>query len=93
MSLAGKRSLTAFRKRQKRQGRVRIEVSVDRADAPLLRDIAGALSDPARGSETRAFLRARFEKSAEGFKALLAQAPLDGIDLDRPRDMGRKVEL
>jgi hypothetical protein len=26
-------------------------------------------------------------------KALLAAAPLDGIDLDRDRDLGREVDL
>jgi hypothetical protein len=26
-------------------------------------------------------------------KALIASAPLNGIDLDRPRDMGRAIDL
>jgi hypothetical protein len=28
-----------------------------------------------------------------GLKALLASAPLDGIDLDRSRDLGREIDL
>jgi hypothetical protein len=76
----------------KRKGFVRIEVQVLRADAPLLRDVAGALADPSRAAETRVLLRDRFaERGAKGLKALLADAPLDDIDLKRARDMGREV--
>lgn len=46
------------------------------------------------GAETRALLRARFASpKARGLKELLADAPLDGIDLDRSDDLGREVEL
>ena len=39
-------------------------------------------------------LRARFAApAARGFKELLASCPLEGVDLRRPRDFGRDVEL
>jgi len=61
---------------------------------PLVRDVATALGDPARESETRAILRERIvTPRSGGLKALLASAPLEGIDLDRPRDFGRDVSL
>jgi hypothetical protein len=76
----------------KRKGLVRLEVQVLRADAPLLRDVAGALADPNRAAETRALLRERFAaRRAKGLKALLADAPLDDIDLERVHDMGREA--
>ena len=86
--------VTAFRKRQKREGIVRVEVQVRREDAPLVRSVAQALGDPKREVEARSLLKARFATPAPlGLKALLAAAPLDGIDLDRPRDLGRKIDL
>lgn len=86
--------VTAWRQRRQRQGFVRVEVQVRREDAGLVRDVASALSDPAREAETRAILRERVSPvRAGGLKALLAAAPLDGIDLDRPRDFGRETTL
>lgn len=82
------------RKRRKRQGFVRVEVQVRKDDAPLIRKAAAALSDPARSASARALLRARFDDSQKkGLKALLAAAPLDDIELERPRDSGRTVDL
>lgn len=87
-------ALTKFRARQKRRGVVRVEVQVRREDAALVRRVAHTLLDPARGTEARALLKQQFnEPPARGLKALLAAAPLDGIDLERVRDTGRKVEL
>jgi len=78
----------------KRQGIVRVEVHVRRDDAALVRDVAKALADPVRAPETRALLRGRFGSArAKGLKALLAEAPLEGIDLTRERDLGRDVAL
>jgi hypothetical protein len=60
----------------------------------LIRGVARALQDPQRADETRAVLRARFAaEGAQGLKALLAAAPLEGIDLTRNRDSGRLVDL
>ena len=36
---------------------------------------------------------ARQENRAPDLKALLAAAPLEGIDLERPRDLGREIDL
>ncbi len=86
--------VTAWRQRRQRQGFVRVEVQVRREDAGLVRDVASALGDPSREAETRAILRERVSQvRAGGLKALLAAAPLDGIDLDRPRDFGRETAL
>jgi hypothetical protein len=89
-----RKSVTAYRRRLKRRGVVRVEVHVRKDDAVLVRGVAQALSDPAREAEARAVLRERFGAGkAKGFKALLAAAPLEGIDLARERDRGRDVAL
>jgi hypothetical protein len=77
-----------------RQGFVRIEVNVRKEDASLVRHVAAALADPARQAAARMLLRQRFaEPPRVSLKALLASAPLDGIDLDRRRDFGRDIDL
>ncbi len=89
-----KSALTNHRARMERRGFVRVEVNVRREDASLVRRVVAALADPARHAETLMFLQQRFvEPSKVGLKALLASAPLDGIDLDRSRDLGRDVDL
>jgi len=86
--------VTQWRKRRQRQGFVRVEVQVRKDDAALVRDVATALGDPEREAETRAILREKIATPRSGgLKALLAAAPLDGIDLERPRDFGRNVAL
>jgi hypothetical protein len=86
--------VAAFRKRQKRQGIVRVEVQVRREDAPLLRSVAEALGDPLRADDARNLLKARFAAPPPvGLKALLAGAPLEDVDLERPRDVGRAIDL
>jgi hypothetical protein len=94
MPKSPKTPLETFRRRLKRRGIVRVEIQVRRDDAALLRRVAQALGDPGRAAETRNLLQARFATpSPVGLKALLASAPLDGIELDRPRDLGRHVDL
>ena len=94
MTIARKTPVTTYRDRMKRQGLVRVEVQVRREYAGLVRDVASALGDPEREAETRALLRDRIARyPATGLKALLASAPLDGIEIDRPRDMGREITL
>jgi hypothetical protein len=90
-----KKSLVAeHRRRMKRRGFVRVELQVRKEDAPLVRRVARALDDPARADEARALLRGRFaETPARGLKALLASAPLEGIEIERDRDTGRPVGL
>jgi hypothetical protein len=94
MPKAKSSSVAAFRRRMKRQGVVRLEVHVRKDDAPLVRGLVRALSDPEREAETRTLLRERFgTPPAKGLKALLAAAPLEGIELARARDRGRDVDL
>lgn len=91
---AQKKALSNYRRRMKRRGVVRLEVQVRKEDAALVRGVVDALADPGRETETRALLRERFgEAPAKGLKALLAAAPLEGIELERERDAGRDVEL
>ena len=94
MSNARRKSVSTYRRRLKRQGVVHLEVHVRKGDAPLVRDVVKALGDPDREAEARALLRERFGGGKPtGLKALLASAPLDGIDLTRERDFGRDFEL
>jgi hypothetical protein len=96
VQMAGKpkSSVAIHRARKERQGFVRVEVNVRKEDASLVRGVASALSDPSRQAEARALLRQRFAKAPKvSLKALLASAPLDGIDLDRSRNVGRDIDL
>jgi hypothetical protein len=86
--------VTQWRKRRRRQGFVRVEVEVRKEDASLVKGVAAALSDPDRAAEARSVLREKIAVSyAGGLKALLASAPLEGIELERQRDFGRDVSL
>ncbi|WKA31440.1 hypothetical protein [Bradyrhizobium roseum] len=90
----GKSPLATHRARMERRGFVRVEISVRKDDASLVRGVAAALSDPSRRSEARRLLQQRFgEPPKVSLKALLASAPLDGIDLDRSAAPGRDVDL
>ncbi len=78
----------------KRKGLVRVEVQARKEDVALVRGIAAGLADPAREAEIRAVLREVVPSLAPGsLKALLAAAPLEGVDVERPRDLGRVIEL
>ncbi|WP_203072572.1 hypothetical protein [Falsiroseomonas ponticola] len=83
-------NLAAHRRRQRSRGLQRLEVQVRVEDAALVRAIVAALADPAQAEAVRASLTDRFAPRP-GLKALLEDAPLDGIDLDRPRDTGRET--
>jgi len=94
MSAKRKSPVAAHRARKERQGFVRVEVSVRKEDAGLVRRVASALSDPVREGEARKLLGQGFaERPKVSLKALLVSAPLDDIDLDRSRDLGRDVDL
>jgi len=87
-------ALAEHRKRLRSRGLQRLEVQVRGEDAPLLRAVVAALADPGQAAEARALLLRRFApEPVRSLKDLIESAPLDGIDLDRPRDMGRAVEL
>ena len=89
-----RKALTTYRRRMKGKGFLRLEVQVRKDDAALVRSVVSALADPAHETEARALLRERFAvRPAVGLKALLAAAPLEDIDLDRPRDLNRELDL
>ena len=94
MSSSESRARPSYRERLKQGGRVRCEVTVPRDDVDLVRAVAAALRDPERGGSARALLRERFGAPAvRGFKDLLASCPLEGLNLGRPRDFGRDIDL
>jgi hypothetical protein len=94
MVVARKNAVRDYRRRLKRKGAVRLELQVRSDDAALIRSVVCALADPAQENAARALLREHFGAAqAQGLKALLAAAPLDGIDLTRDRDFGRDIEL
>ena len=94
ITAAQRKAVIAYRKRLKRKGLTRLEVHVRKTDAPLVREVVEALSDPDRERETRALLRERLAANRQkGLKVLLAAAPLEGIDLTREPDYGRDVDL
>src|SRR6185503_2263497 len=87
-------SVAKHRARKAREGLVRVEVSVRKEDASLVRQVAAALSDPARQAAARALLRRRFTGPAGlSLKALLASAPLEGIDPARGQDLDRAFDF
>jgi len=73
---------------------VRVEMDVRSDDADLIRAIVKALNDPHQRPQVRDLLQERFGKSrSKGLKAMLAVAPLEGVDLSRDRDAGRPIKL
>ncbi len=87
-------AVTRHRQRMQRQGLVRLEVQVRKQDVALVRGVVGALADPGREAAARALLRERFApRPSVDLKALLAAAPLEGVDLERQSDVGRPVDL
>jgi hypothetical protein len=94
MSTRAKSSLLKHRSRMARLGFVRVEVSVSKDDASLIRQVAAELSDPSRRAAARMVILQHFaEPPGASLKTLLASAPLDGIDLERSPDLGRDVDL
>lgn len=95
MTIAQKKAVQDHRKRLRERGFVRLEVQAPEADKALIRRVASLLrGDPARAAEIRVRLREVIgEEPKPGLKALLASAPLEGIDLTRDRDLGRNIEL
>jgi hypothetical protein len=76
------------------RGLQRVEVRAPRTDAALIRAVAAARTDPAQAEAARAFLLIRFALApTRSLKALLATAPLEGIELDRAHGTGREIDL
>ena len=94
MVKAQRKAINSFRKRLKQQGMARLEVNVRKADATLVRNMVRALVNPQQEQAARALLREHFgSRQVDGLKALLAAAPLEGINLSRERDFGRDFDL
>jgi hypothetical protein len=63
-------------------------------DVILIRQIADALSDPARRAITRKLIQRRVgERPYACTKALRGSAPLDGIGMNRDSERGRNIDL
>lgn len=85
--------LAAHRRRMRQRGLRRVEVQVRAEDAALIRAVALLLADPAQADAARAALRGSILTKGRDLKTLLESAPLEGLDLDRPRDSGRDIDL
>lgn len=93
MTPAQKKAVQDHRRRLRERGLARLEVQAPEGDKDLIRKVAGLLrGDPSRAAEVRSRLRQLTgEESKPSLKALLASAPLEGIDLTRDRSLGRDV--
>jgi ubiquinone/menaquinone biosynthesis C-methylase UbiE len=72
-------------------------ITAERANDALA-DIARAEKEPGTRMITPMVLeivarRRAAQRTSEGFKTLLASAPLEGLDLSRPRDFGREINF
>jgi len=99
MGNSQKRAIQNYRSRLGERGLARFEVLGRDADRDLIRSFARRLSED---TQEAAELRAAVSKSIGGeppkpggILAALRRSPLVGADLDlsRPRDKGRKVDL
>lgn len=99
MGSAQKRAIRSYRARLNERGLARFEVLGRNADRDLIRSLARRLSeDGPEASRLRAAVRqsiAGGPPKKGGILAALRRSPLVGADLDltRPRDEGRKVEI
>ncbi|WP_307421823.1 hypothetical protein [Labrys monachus] len=99
MGSSQKRAIRNYRSRLGERGLARFEVLGRDADRNLIRSLARRLSeDTPEASELRAAVsRSLAREPAEpgGILAALRRSPLVGADLDlsRPREEGRKIDL
>lgn len=98
-SRAQKRAITNYRSRLTERAIVRFELQASEADRDLLRALARKLVEagPDAGQIRRTMQQAVSggSRNPGGILAALRRSPLVGADLDltRPRDAGRKVDL
>lgn len=96
---AQKRALENYRSRLTERGIARFEIQAFDADRDLLRSLARKLTEdsPEAGQLRRTIQQAVMGEppKAGGILAALRRSPLVGADLDlsRPREEGRKVDL
>lgn len=88
-------AVRTHRQRLKKQGLRRIEVQAVESDAQLIRRLARVLrEDENRAVRLREQLKATLaDEDSSRLKALLAEAPLEGVRITRSRDRGQLVEL
>lgn len=76
---------------------MRLEVQIPRQDVEPVRAIAALLrdADQALVEHARRDLLELTQGRARvtSLKDLLAAAPFDGVEFERPRDLGRKIDL
>ncbi len=96
---AQKRAIRNYRVRQTQRGFVRFEVMALEADRELIRTLARRLAeDGPEADKVRAAVSAVVAgepPKTGGILAALRRSPMVGADLDltRPRETGRKVDL
>jgi hypothetical protein len=95
MTKSQRKAVRIHRQRLKVRGLQRVEVQASEDDAELIRSLARCLRDDERvAARVRRQLRATIKgKAVLSLKELLAAAPLEGVDLDRSRDLSRPVDL
>ena len=98
MAEAHRRATRAHRERADKRGLVRVEVQVDAADGPLLREVASRLRGDAEAAgllreDLRRLLAGSGEQSL--LDDLACGLPDEVVEeaLARPRDLGRVIEL
>jgi hypothetical protein len=99
MSSSQKRAIRNYRSRLSKRGLARFEVLGRDSDRELIRSLARRLAeDSAEASRLRAIVSrsvAGEPPQKGGILAALRRSPLVGadLDLDRPREEGRNVEI
>ena len=94
MSTTQRQAVANYRRRLRRKGLARLEIQAPESDAQLLRKLALTLrGDPVRAAKVRQEIGRLVDEARPGLKEILASAPLEGIDLSRPTDLGRDVDL
>jgi hypothetical protein len=99
MNTSQKRAIENYRARLRKRGLARFEVLGRDADRELIRSLARRLAkDDREAARLRAVLgQSGSEKAPKkgGILAALRRSPLTGAELDltRPREKGRKVEI
>lgn len=96
---AQKRAIENYRARLAERGIVRFELQAPEADRELIRTLARKLSEEgAEAGKLRRTVQQAVEgepSSTGGILAALRRSPLVGValDLQRPREEGRKIDL
>jgi|SRR5882672_161977 len=95
VSASHTKAVRSHRRRLKHRGLQRVEVHASAPDAALIRRLARLLRTDEEGAgRVRQQLRASMGRDDTlGLKALLAAAPLQGVQIKRSRERVRKIDL